>query len=124
MTVDQPYASVYTTGMGSTATPQPRNSLALTFGLLAVMSAGTFTLAVMSGGIFYASHVDAVREELQILTKGSSRPVSSETNRTAHLTFLVFTYCSPLLLAMLLGLVAGLCRLRHGSRQVTIRTPR
>ncbi len=62
--------------------------------------------AIMSAGMFYASRVGAVQDDLASL---SGSAATGEVNRTAHLIFLMFTYTSPLLLAMLLsGLVAVL----------------
>jgi len=63
--------------------------------------------AVMSAGMFYASRVGAIQDEISVFGGGSS---ASEPNRTAHLIFLMFTYTSPLLLAMILGTIVSVMR--------------
>lgn len=63
--------------------------------------------AVMSAGMFYASRVGAIQDEISIFGGNAS---SAEPNRTAHLIFLMFTYTSPLLLAMLLGTIVSVMR--------------
>lgn len=81
----------------------PRTKSQISIGLMLLMM-GIF--AVMSAGLFYASRVGAIREELTVLT-GSAAPESGPPDRVAHLVFLMFTYTSPLLLALLLGLIHG-----------------
>lgn len=73
--------------------------------------------ALMSAGMFYASRVGAVQDELALLT-GAAPGEGGEANRTAHLMFLMFTYTSPLLLAMLLGGIVAFLRYRerYGAR--------
>jgi hypothetical protein len=64
--------------------------------------------AVMAAGLFYASRVGSVRNELAVLAGTAPEPAS----RVAHLAFLLFTYTSPLLLALLLGLIHSWQRVR------------
>jgi hypothetical protein len=79
---------------------------------LALMLLLTVIFAVMSAGMFYASRVGAVQDELSLLS-GSSRGGAGEASRTAHLVFLLFTYTSPLLLAMCLSGVVAFLRYRQ-----------
>jgi len=67
--------------------------------------------ALMSAGMYYASRVGAVQDEIALLT-GAESASSTTPNRIAHLTFLMFTYTSPLLLAMLLGVIHSWMRMR------------
>jgi len=55
-----------------------------------------FTL--MSAGLFYASRVEAIQNEVVIFF-GASGLSAIETSRRSHLIFLLFTYASPLMLA-------------------------
>ena len=66
--------------------------------------------AVMAAGLFYASRVGGVRNELAVLAGTAAAP--EPANRVAHLAFLLFTYTSPLLLALLLGLLHSWQRVR------------
>jgi len=79
---------------------RPQISIALMILLMSIF-------AVMSAGMFYASRVGAIQDEISIFGGGSA---SSEPNRAAHLTFLMFTYTSPLLLAMVLGTIVSIIR--------------
>jgi hypothetical protein len=84
---------------------RPQISLALMLLLMSIF-------AVMSAGMFYASRVGAVRDELALLT-GSTAESTGETSRVAHLVFLMFTYTSPILLAVLLGGLVRWSRFRE-----------
>jgi hypothetical protein len=90
-----------------THAPQRRPQISLALLLLLMV-----IFAVMSAGMFYASRVGAVQDELSLLS-GSSTRGAGEANRTAHLVFLLFTYTSPLLLAMALSGVVALLRYRQ-----------
>ena len=90
-----------------THVPQRRPQISLALMLLLMV-----IFAVMSAGMFYASRVGAVQDELSLLSD-SSGGGSGEANRTAHLIFLLFTYTSPLLLAMCLSGVVALLRYRQ-----------
>jgi hypothetical protein len=63
--------------------------------------------AVMAAGLFYASRVGSVRNELAVLAGTATDP--EPASRVAHL---LFTYTSPLLLALLLGLIHSWQRVR------------
>jgi predicted permease len=92
---------------------RPQISIAL---MILVMS----IFAVMSAGMFYASRVGAIQDELSVIAGGSSS--AAEPSRTAHLAFLMFTYTSPLLLAMLLGTIVSVTRFMNRptiTRRVT-----
>ena len=58
--------------------------------------------AVMSAGLFYASGVPAVQEELSVLF-GDQVASADEVGRLAHIVFIMFTFTSPLLLAGVLS---------------------
>ncbi len=57
----------------------------------------------MSAGLFYASRVPVVREDLQILTTGESGGGGEDVGRRAHIAFILFTFTSPLILAGILS---------------------
>ena len=59
--------------------------------------------SVMSAGLFYASRVPAVQDELEVLVKGRSGSGGDDVGRLAHITFIMFTFTSPLILASLLS---------------------
>lgn len=70
--------------------------------------------AMISAGLFYASRVPIVQADLSSLTGG--QPVTNEdVGRTAHITFIMFTFTSPLLLAGLLS--TGMTVLRWYNRR-------
>ncbi|MDA9934549.1 hypothetical protein OAG76_00560 [Rubripirellula sp.] len=54
----------------------------------------------ISAGLFYASRVPAIQNEIAMLMTGKVAEVAQEdTTREAQITFVMFTYTSPLLLA-------------------------
>lgn len=55
--------------------------------------------AVMSAGLFYASRVPAVRDEIAALLQGKATSSSEDVGRKAHIAFIMFTFTSPLILA-------------------------
>ena len=59
--------------------------------------------AVISAGLFYASRVPAVQDELEVLVHGRSGAGGDDTGRLAHITFIMFTFTSPLILAGVLS---------------------
>ncbi|MEM6690944.1 MAG: hypothetical protein AAF664_16065 [Planctomycetota bacterium] len=73
-------------------------------------------LAAMSAGLFYASRVTAIREEVSVLTGG--RIDGGPTNRMAHISFILFTLCSPLILASVLSTIVGIMRWLEKRRGV------
>lgn len=66
--------------------------------------------SVMSAGLFYASRVPAVQEELNVIMGGDGGATSDDTGRTAHLIFILFTFTSPLLLAGVLSTALAVLR--------------
>ncbi|TWU41672.1 hypothetical protein Q31b_31260 [Novipirellula aureliae] len=71
--------------------------------------------ALISAGILYASRVDAVQEEINLLVEGTSTGSgASKSGRLPHLVFIMFTFTSPLLLAGALS--SGLTVLRWLKR--------
>ena len=71
--------------------------------------------SIMSAGLFYASRVPAVQDELNVLVHGKSDGGGEDVGRLAHITFIMFTFTSPLLLAGLLS--TGLAVLRWFERR-------
>ncbi len=54
----------------------------------------------ISAGLFYASRVPAIQNEITMLMTGEITEAAQEdTSREAQITFVMFTYTSPLLLA-------------------------
>jgi hypothetical protein len=98
--------------MAQRSASRPQISLSLMLLLMSIF-------ALMSAGMFYASRVGAVQDEIAALS-GSAATGSADASRTTHLIFLMFTYTSPLLLAMLLGAVVAVLRYRD-RRVVTVR---
>jgi predicted permease len=82
---------------------RPQISIALMILLMSIF-------AVMSAGMFYASRVGAIQDEISIFGGNSA---GAEPNRAAHLIFLMFTYTSPLLLALVLGTIVSIMRFRN-----------
>ena len=72
--------------------------------------------AMMSAGLFYASRVPAVQEEINVLVHGRSAGDREDVGRLAHITFIMFTFTSPLILAGVLS--TGLAVLRWLERRV------
>lgn len=95
--------------MTTSSKSRPQISIALMILLMSIF-------AVMSAGMFYASRVGAIQDEIAAFGGGSA---ASEPNRAGHLTFLMFTYTSPLLLAMVLGVIVSV--LRFLNRPTVIR---
>ena len=71
--------------------------------------------SVMSAGLFYASRVPAVQEEFEVLLHGRTGAGSDDVGRLAHITFIMFTFTSPLILAGVLS--TGLAVLRWLERR-------
>lgn len=74
---------------------------------LAVLMLMMLIFALISAGLFYAARVPAVQDELSVLTGGSPGG-GEDLGRTAHLTFILFTFTSPLILAGLLSTAVAL----------------
>lgn len=70
--------------------------------------------SVMSAGLFYASRVPAVQDEISVLVHGKSGGAGEDLGRMAHITFIMFTFTSPLILAGVLS--TGLALLRWANR--------
>ncbi|MFK8113590.1 MAG: hypothetical protein AB8B91_15420 [Rubripirellula sp.] len=73
----------------------PQISLSLMLLMMVIFS-------VISAGFFYASRVSVVQDELNVLLNGKSGD-SESTSRLAHVTFIMFTFTSPLILAGVLS---------------------
>lgn len=66
--------------------------------------------AMLSAGLFYASRVPAVQEELVILLGTEVDVGDGRGGRMAQVGFILFTFTSPLLLAGFLATCMGLLR--------------
>ncbi len=66
--------------------------------------------SVMSAGLFYASRVPAVQEELNVLLRGKTGGGGEDAGRLAHIVFIMFTFTSPLLLAAVLSTVVAVMK--------------
>lgn len=75
--------------------PRPQISLGLMMFLMLVCG-------MMSAGLFYASQVPAIQDEIAILV-GKKAGGHDQGGRIAHLMFILFTLTSPLLLAGVLS---------------------
>ncbi len=64
--------------------------------------------SIMSAGMFYASRVPAIQEEISVLLHGKSGATGQDGGRFAHMVFIMFTFTSPLLLAGVLATVVTL----------------
>lgn len=71
--------------------------------------------SMMSAGLFYASRVPAVQEEINVLVRGKSGGDREDVGRLAHITFIMFTFTSPLILASVLS--TGLAVVRWFERR-------
>lgn len=88
----------------------PRFQISLTLMLLLMV-----VFAFLSAGLFYASQVPAIREEVSLLLYGESQSGGEDVGRVAHRAFIMFTFTSPLLLACVLSLIVSvLNRFRRG----------
>ena len=70
----------------------------------------TVVLAVMSAGLFYASRVGAVQDEISVLSGGSVEAGGVDSSRFSHVVFIMFTFTSPLILAGVLSSVVGVMK--------------
>ena len=71
--------------------------------------------SMMSAGLFYASRVPAVQEEISVMVHGRSGGGGEDVGRLAHITFIMFTFTSLLILAGVLS--TGLAVVRWFERR-------
>jgi hypothetical protein len=64
--------------------------------------------AVMSAGLFYASRVPAIQEEIDMMLDRQGG--STDAGRLPHIVFIMFTVTSPLLLAGVLSMGMAILR--------------
>jgi hypothetical protein len=64
--------------------------------------------SIMSAGLFYASRVGAVQDEINVIFRGRVGGSGQETGRLAHIVFIMFTFTSPLILAGILSTAVSL----------------
>ncbi len=74
---------------------------------------------LMSIALFYAGRIEEVQQELSLYF-GVTSATKGESSRRAHLIFLIFTYSSPLLMALVLSTVLSIMR-RKAAPQTVIR---
>ncbi|TWU58828.1 hypothetical protein Poly51_16080 [Rubripirellula tenax] len=72
--------------------------------------------ALMSAGLLYAARVPAVQEELSMLVSGKAASLGADGGRAPHILFIMFTFTSPLLLALVLSSCMGMLRWFNGRR--------
>lgn len=80
--------------------PPRRRPPQMTLGFMMLMMV---IFAVMSAGLFYASRVPVVQEEISLLFRGQADHRGQDVGRAAQITFILFTFSSPLLLAAVLS---------------------
>jgi hypothetical protein len=66
--------------------------------------------SIMSAGLFYASRVPAIQEEMSVLIQGRSSGAASSSGQFAQIAFIMFTFCSPLVLAGVLSTAVSVMR--------------
>lgn len=69
------------------------------------MMLAMIVFAVISAGLFYASNVPVIRDEISVVLYGKTANAGEDVGRVAHRIFIMFTFTSPLLLACVLSLV-------------------
>ncbi len=79
---------------------------------LAAMMLAMLVFTMMSIALFYATRIEAIQDELSLLF-GSSAFGDRKSDRRSHLIFLLFTYASPLMLALVLSTVHGIMNRRR-----------
>lgn len=65
--------------------------------------------AVMSAGLFYASRVPMIQDEISVLIRGKNVG-GEDIGRAAHKMFVMFTFTSPLLLAGAVSTIVSIAR--------------
>ena len=94
----------------SQQTPRPspvRRPPQMSLGFMMLMMV---IFSVMSAGLFYASRVPAVQEEISVLVHGKSDGGGEDVGRLAHVVFIMFTFTSPLILAGVLSTTMAVLR--------------
>jgi len=81
---------------------RPQISLALVMLLMVVF-------AVFSAGLLYMSRVPAIQSELSSFGGGDIE-IDEDIGRTAHLMFIMFTFTSPLILAIVVSTALAIFR--------------
>lgn len=86
--------------------PPARFQISIGFMLLLMV-----VFAIMSAGLFYASRVSTVRDEINAFRNLKSESTEGEDiGHTAHKAFVMFTVASPLLLAAALSTGVSIVR--------------
>lgn len=89
----------------------PRESASRPFQIsLSLMLLLMVVFAFISAALFYAAQVPAIREEVSVLWYGEVRDGGEDVGRLAHRAFIMFTFCSPLLLACALSMAVSVMK--------------
>ncbi len=71
----------------------------------------------ISAGLYYAARVPSIQQDIDMMVTGKiSGTKSEDPGRLAHITFIMFTFTSPLLLAGCIS--TGMAILRWYERRV------
>ncbi len=79
---------------------------------LGMMLLMTMIASMLAAMFLYGTRIEEVQAELRLYFGYTSPNKASETSRTMHLVFLLFTYSSPLLLAGVIATCRGLLQRR------------
>jgi hypothetical protein len=79
--------------------PQHRRPPQISIGFMMLLMV---IFALISAGMFYSARVPAVQNDISVLMGGSSGS-AEDVGRTAQITFIMFTFTSPLILAGVLS---------------------
>ena len=91
--------------MNQRKTNIPRMQISIGFMLLLMV-----VFAVMSAGLFYASRVPMIQNDISAMVHGKSAGAGEDVGRAAHKAFIMFTFASPLLLAAAISTVTTVLR--------------
>jgi hypothetical protein len=81
-------------------TNPPRHTFQVSIGMMMLMMV---VFAIMSAGLFYASRVPVVQDEIAALVRRKTATSGEDVGRAAHIAFIMFTFSSPLILAGVLS---------------------
>jgi hypothetical protein len=98
--------------MNQPPAPRQRAPLQISIGFMLLLMV---VFAVMSAGLFYASQVPMIQDDLSVMFRGKSAGAGEDIGRTAHKVFIMFTFVSPLVLAGVLS--TGMSILRWLERR-------
>ena len=111
--MNQPVPHRSDAGQSVPGQPGARRQFQISIGLMMLIMV---VFAVMSAGLFYASRVPLIRQEIAALVHGKASSGGEDIGRTAHIAFIMFTFSSPLLLAGLLSTGMSILRWFENKR--------